>query len=689
MADFIRFPNREGVERDYPASAWQEVENPHREKCEAKGADGKIYRLISFKEKNLSLDCRRLSKIALGCLALLSTLGLAYFCCSSIRRLFSGRRIVHLGVAVEKPTAKPLPSLPPKNSSPEIVPESVEEASKEKDSALLPTTAKPLPSLPSTPGASKEKDSAPPSQERSKAPPSPQRSKAPPSPLKKPAAPKEIEVRVYTVAAVWNRFVDRETSGLSMDEKTMRLRDFVQFDERAKRLAHFISSQPADSPMDVRRKEIAKGIKAQRYKGLEREVTPEEVDAKVYSLALRLECALSKQGIWQKLEEMIPTKRGEAGAKKRGPQALLFGPSAWAAPIRLDQSLDIPPVKFNGTEVVGDWENAASQRIHVIRDGTKLGSGGMNIAYGCWDMDRGPMVWRCMKTNGDVDAWKSEFSQHKKLLELNVPHILQLYGAICVDHFPRKDLIAKALLLERCDDDLTHQRPLLWNHRTSIAKQLFESLVALHGHRRVHKDVKPENIFWKHAGDGIAVRLADFGCSAFFEDRLFNSGTLFFQPPEAWKLELKVELSRERECMLAGIDNWGAALSFLELELGDLAFPEAYKTLFDQFCYLQSALKRGGDFKAYVQSRGFKDCKLKEEKDFEFKEGEAHVDLYNRLIESYFVPKAYESFKPIWEKCSSSLDPYEQMIGHLIDPTPSERWTAQQALDHLNEHYAV
>lgn len=447
-------------------------------------------------------------------------------------------------------------------------------------------------------------------------------------------------IREYTKEAVWERFIAREeNAGLPIDQ---------EMKERAQKLAQALLPMRAGS--------IEKWIKARRYAGqVGSVVAQDEIGAKIYSLALRLMRALRQSEEGQSLPEMIPTKKG---GEKQGPQSLLFGPGAWASRFSLRTA-----------------ENSENSTVLLAMGRVPFASGGYNVARECWNVETGEEgVFRSLKTIRPnafeiFPIWEREARIHLELLKKKIFGILQLHGVI------EKDSL-RAFWLERCDGDLHKDRNQLLKHKISIAKQLLQTFVELHSDCYVHRDLKLSNIFWKKNPSGVAIRVADFGSSCLFKDRNSYAGTPHFQPPEAWAEQFEADCDLSR--MISGIDNWGIATSLLELQ--EIRFPAIYELIEKELYPLRQAklsVERE-DFKAYVK---------KHFKDVAFKESDSAYTIYDQVIRDYFIPKVHQSVEPIREEYLNSKDPYQQMIGHLLDPNPNTRWTAKEALEHLERFY--
>jgi len=154
-----------------------------------------------------------------------------------------------------------------------------------------------------------------------------------------------------------------------------------------------------------------------------------------------------------------------------------------------------------------------------------LGRGGMGSVYECWDHQRSELVaLKTLDRRGprQVASIKREFRVLEGISHPNVIAIYELFAHeglwfFTMELVPGLDLDAW-LRLNPGPERLRH-----------IVRQLARGLLAIHGSRRVHRDVKPDNIRVTDAG---RVVLLDFGISSRRDARESHAGTLEFMAPE-------------------------------------------------------------------------------------------------------------------------------------------------------------
>jgi calcium-dependent protein kinase len=71
-----------------------------------------------------------------------------------------------------------------------------------------------------------------------------------------------------------------------------------------------------------------------------------------------------------------------------------------------------------------------------------------------------------------------------------------------------------------------------------IMFQLLSAVAYCHDRKVIHRDLKPENILLVEQGESFYIKVADFGCSAFFDvNRKLSGlfGSVYYIAPEVLK----------------------------------------------------------------------------------------------------------------------------------------------------------
>ncbi|CAO3599047.1 unnamed protein product [Absidia cylindrospora] len=172
------------------------------------------------------------------------------------------------------------------------------------------------------------------------------------------------------------------------------------------------------------------------------------------------------------------------------------------------------------------------------------------------------------KKTGALVAIKTYFPRHEDgvasstlreislLKELHHPNIISMVGV----HFQDEDVM---LILEYYDTDLAHymkhtgREGMTLDHIKSFMHQLLSGLEYCHGHRVIHRDLKPKNILIKRNGN---LCITDFGLSRTYSVP-FNKGT-----PKMATLNYRApELLLSRSDYALPIDIWSVGCVFAEM----------------------------------------------------------------------------------------------------------------------------
>jgi len=154
------------------------------------------------------------------------------------------------------------------------------------------------------------------------------------------------------------------------------------------------------------------------------------------------------------------------------------------------------------------------QRIGNIRITDLLGEGGMGAVYvGFDDKLQRKVALKAIRAEYRLhEEAKARFLREARILsQLDHPHICTVHDFIEGDDcdFLVLELVKGRSLRQAMKEELSFQQKL------SIAKQLLEVLVAVHGRGVIHRDLKPENVMVTEDG---GIKVLDFGLSRSAEE---------------------------------------------------------------------------------------------------------------------------------------------------------------------------
>jgi len=154
------------------------------------------------------------------------------------------------------------------------------------------------------------------------------------------------------------------------------------------------------------------------------------------------------------------------------------------------------------------------QQIGNIRVVDVLGEGGMGAVYvGFDDKLQRKVALKAIRAEYRLhEEAKARFLREARILsQLDHPHICTVHdfveGEDC--DFLVLELVKGQSLREAMKEELSYQQKM------SIARQLLEVLVAVHGQGVIHRDLKPENVMVTDAGE---IKVLDFGLSRSAEE---------------------------------------------------------------------------------------------------------------------------------------------------------------------------
>jgi serine/threonine-protein kinase len=154
------------------------------------------------------------------------------------------------------------------------------------------------------------------------------------------------------------------------------------------------------------------------------------------------------------------------------------------------------------------------QQVGNIRVVDVLGEGGMGAVYvGFDDKLQRKVALKAIRAEYRLhEEAKARFLREARILsQLDHAHICTVHDFIEGEDcdFLVLELIKGKSLREAMEDELSHQQKL------SVARQLLEVLVAVHGQGVIHRDLKPENVMLTEADD---IKVLDFGLSRSAEE---------------------------------------------------------------------------------------------------------------------------------------------------------------------------
>jgi serine/threonine protein kinase len=480
----------------------------------------------------------------------------------------------------------------------------------------------------------------------------------------------------------WKNLTQLRTNFLSISntysqERLYQLNFNQEFKNKALKLVEFFKKNFIE-----RTKKIEKNLENKLHRKLEKD----ELNAKIYNLALNIQLEVfihpSSNLEWSEMPDTWQTPKNN----KQAPHTKL-----------------LKPLKNLFFHIKTD-----NPRNYLVENQTKevyllynkiLGEGTYNKAYLVYDIIKGlSFVSRELKkeqrTQEGLISWDQEAFRHKNLMLLEVPGIVKLDSIYLLN----ETFFKRALILEKCDGDLP-QIPIKLDSRLqySMLSQIFKCLIALHETGYVHRDIKPANIFYTYKDKVIETKVGDFGflTKQGTKDNLI--GTYFYQPWEAFLINFPVSTNT---------DSWAAGMIAYHLryclgsadflhrhvpcldknyedftkQMGELrwaivnALPELNKL--DDIEFKKQWLRK--NYPLLLNSKNLKPWLKNEEK--------LSVSLLNNeIIYNDCYPKIEQTFTTLRSHLTN--DPYDQIIAGLLNPIPAKRISLTQALTILQKNY--
>jgi len=202
------------------------------------------------------------------------------------------------------------------------------------------------------------------------------------------------------------------------------------------------------------------------------------------------------------------------------------------------------------------------------------------------------------------------------------PKIVSMYAVFDTDKY----LYLVLELMSEVDlfDEIIERQTLTEREASDVIKQVFQAIAHMHKHNVVHRDIKLENLLLKTAGDLTNIKVTDFGLSKDIglSDARSAVGTPFYVAPD-------IILASEN-CSIYGpeVDMWAMGVLLFIILSGRLPFTS--------------------------------------EKDED--------ELFDTILEAKIIWKS-----PQFDNVSEDA---KDLISKLLKAQPTERLTAEQALEH-------
>lgn len=192
-----------------------------------------------------------------------------------------------------------------------------------------------------------------------------------------------------------------------------------------------------------------------------------------------------------------------------------------------------------------------------------LGTGGMAVVFECKDLFSNKIVaLKIMKEEllndkQSVDLFSKEV---KASVSMAHPNIVEIYQEGVWQNRPY--LVMEYLQTQTLLDKIEYYTKFSVNEACQIMLQLLDALSYTHEHKIIHRDVKPQNIFYLSNG---TIKLTDFGIAQHEKDAGIDGkiiGSVHYLAPE-------VLLGKP---FSVASDIYAAGITFFELIIGRVPF---------------------------------------------------------------------------------------------------------------------
>ena len=201
-----------------------------------------------------------------------------------------------------------------------------------------------------------------------------------------------------------------------------------------------------------------------------------------------------------------------------------------------------------------------------------LGFGGMAIVFECRDVYTNKIVAvkimkeELLKEAGMLEAFKKEV---KATVQMSHPNIMEIYSEGVFQTRPY--LVLEYLKGETLLDKIEYYTKFSVKEACEIMLQLLDAISYTHNHKIIHRDIKPQNVFYLSNG---TVKLGDFGIAKNEKEAENHGkilGSVHFLAPE---------VLQGKPFSIAS-DIYAAGITFFQLVTGVLPFDGSTKDVAD------------------------------------------------------------------------------------------------------------
>ena len=197
-----------------------------------------------------------------------------------------------------------------------------------------------------------------------------------------------------------------------------------------------------------------------------------------------------------------------------------------------------------------------------------LGIGGMAVVFECNDLyTKDPVAVKILKEEllDDVDAIADFKKEIKATIQMSHPNIMQIYNEGVWKKRPY--LVLEYIKGQTLLDKIEFYTKFTVKEACEIMLQLLDAIAYTHEHQIIHRDIKPQNIFYLSNG---TVKLGDFGIAK-NEKEAENHGKILGSVHY-----LAPEVLQGKPFSVAS-DIYAAGITFFQLVTGILPFDGSTK----------------------------------------------------------------------------------------------------------------